>query len=183
MGVLCVTVLYFINQQIQYLINKLLNPVYFSCFIVGFLCARYNLFNLLSKYKNYQKYKIPVALSLLGGCIIIRLLLSKRADYNAVDILIVAPFVYSICVLSDKMHVVSVVLEYLGKNSTYMWLTHTFLITWGRNLIFFSKFTIVATILLLGFSLLVSIFLSYIEKGIDFGIKLIHEKYTKIRYL
>lgn len=143
------------------LIKKLLcswKIVYMLVFIVGYLYARYNLFVLYDNKLNQH----PSILMII--CVLIREILAKQMIDATIDIVLIAPFVWAFLIILNNSYLEKLLL-YLGRYSTYIWLTHTvFILYFAKDFIhILPNISLLVYIAVLLISLLVSIVLSKIE--------------------
>lgn len=116
---------------------------------MGYICAECRLFEIRNKIVS----SLFFAFALLIACVAARLSAADSAAYNFIDMFITAPFIYSICVLSEYIKVFRKALLEFGKASTYMWLVHTFycyyyfqkIITAGRiSLVMYAELIVIS---------------------------------------
>lgn len=100
-------------------------PAFLLCFLVGFLISRFQLYELAIRL--FTK-KIAYALGILGFILVIacRVKIAKDASSAGLDFIFVPVFVFGFVVLMELWTPVSKIFEYMGKYSTFMWLTHVF---------------------------------------------------------
>jgi hypothetical protein len=153
------------------------NKIYTIIFAIGYVCARFNVFEFLNKFL-VGKLKYLVGIVIIIGCMVVRMILANEAAYNRVDVFVAPLFVFAVYLLTQKENIVNKGLAWLGKYSVYMWLTHTFYCYYYfQNIITFSKISTVMYIELFVVSLLTAMALSAIEKLLDrYVIQKIQEK-------
>lgn len=153
--------------------------VYLVIFIIGFLCAKLNLFQFDPKGKS-KKWIPFVGLVLIVGCFVIRAVMTKDVFYIFTDIFIIVPFVLGLCLLSESMKRTTHLLQAIGKHSTYMWLTHSFYCYYYfRSFITISRISIIMMIQLFVVSLATAVVLSRIENLLDSLIELMKRAVQK----
>lgn len=147
--------------------------IYLRVFFIGYLCARLDLFVIRNTSQHLWRRTIPAILSLVG-CFAIRTFLTTEPGYSSVDVLLVVPFCLSICLLLREQGIVAKILQWLGKYSTYIWLTHTFFCYYYfQKFITISRVSIVMYVQLLCVSLVTAKMLDIIEQYLDKVIKYI----------
>lgn len=142
--------------------------IYSLIFIIGYLCARFDIFLKLQKRIRPGAPSGTVGLVVFAAAFALRSLLATDAAYCRSDIFIAPIVVFSLCLLTRKQGKVTGCLARLGKYSTYMWLTHTFYCYYYFRE--FSTFTHISTLIfiqLVVVSLLTAIVLSFLEKLIS----------------
>lgn len=139
---------------------------YIEVFIAGYICSRFSLFEKVNSF--IAKSKMCSALLCLVVCflcIATRMILCRGAADNRIDAIIIAPFLYSICVLMSPNTVLMNSFSYLGRYSVYMWLIHIFFIySFGDIFVVFSRISTVMFISAVLVTLITAIFLERIEK-------------------
>ena len=100
--------------------------IYFCVFLIGYICARWELFNILNSSRFLYQWRIPIAIVLLSLCSVIRIIVVKSEIDSFIDIYIIAPIVWSLCRILEQLEKTKKVFEHLGRYSTYIWITHTF---------------------------------------------------------
>jgi hypothetical protein len=153
-------------------LNDFLRLCYLFSFIVGYLCARFCIFQRADRRLAGWKSGIRIAavLIVLIGCIALRVRLATVDSYVALDFILAALFSY--CVLKAGAHLphLTKFFAWFGARSTYMWLTHLFFfgpafdaVTW----LFRQSTWNYLTIMIL--STLTAVLLEWLEKGIRAG--------------
>lgn len=94
---------------------------FFLVFLVGYMMARFSVYQKLSGEKMLIKGVIALVVS-----VAVRVLLSDDPAYAKTDFLIVPVFVFGTLVLLERLPRLSAVLRFFGGLSTYMWFVHTF---------------------------------------------------------
>lgn len=100
--------------------------VFTLVFFEGFLCAFFHLFEVGSDNPTFQKARPFLTIIILAACLGIRWLRAYDAVYCKYDTFITFPIIYSLVTLCNYNKSLTAFLQYFGKHSTYMWLTHTF---------------------------------------------------------
>jgi hypothetical protein len=160
-GILMVAIYFLMYYFIGY------NKIYILVFLGGYVCSRFNLFELLDRIIP-KKFSYLIAIVAIACCFVVRVLLATSASYNTFDFIITPVFVYAICLLTKNENIFNKFLAWLGKYSVYMWLTHTFYCYYYfQEIITFSKISTVMYVEIIIISLLTAIVLSLIEKIID----------------
>lgn len=156
------------------------NLIYSVIILEGFICARFKIFEFISSKLN-KKLELFLSIFVLFGIIITRLFLQDEAGYNFIDQLIIVPFVYCSLVICKKVKFVYCPLCFIGKYSTFIWLTHT-LIAYSlfTRFITISGISTVIFIQTFVISCVVAIVFMYLEKGICKLFKLMCTKFLKI---
>ena len=142
-----------INNIYMFLIEQ---PIYIS----GYICGESRLLDKICKrLKSHGPYKYLVLMVWL-----IKLTPIPQALYMP----FIIPMLVALFSCIDLPKVISKFLYFLGINSTYMWLTHSFLIYKlpTQNLIYYYHISIVNIIILLLLDIPVAIILNNIEKQI-----------------
>ena len=101
-------------------------------FVVGYLLARFALYQRMDRVLRRKSGWLPVCLSLalLGMVIVLRVMLATDAAYAKLDFLFVPMLVYSLLTLLSYIPPLCTFLAWWGRQSTYIWLTHGFLYAW-----------------------------------------------------
>lgn len=98
------------------------NYNFFSCYVIifaeGIFAAKYNVFQRC-KPTRFVSY------CLLMISIIARMIIVKNANFGWFDVIIIFPFILGFSTINMGYYV-DKILSFFGKNSTYIWLTHTF---------------------------------------------------------
>ena len=114
------------NVFFDYYIGKLKPSFVIITFVVGFLCAKYDIYSkTISLLNKYRLNKTIFSVCILIISIIIRVMFSNNAEGMHVDFIVVPMFIVGSTTLLYNT-CISKILIYLGKHSTNMWLTHTF---------------------------------------------------------
>lgn len=109
---------------------KAMRPSFSLIFIVGYLAARYRIYQRLDKALRRWGGWLPVCLSavLIGAVAVVRVLLATDAAWAELDFLLVPVLVYGVLVLLSCIKSLGAFLAWWGKESTYIWLIHNFMI-------------------------------------------------------
>lgn len=109
---------------------KAMRPSFFLIFIVGYLIARCRIYQQIDKTLRRKGGWLPACLSvvLIGVVTAVRVLLATDAAWAELDFLLVPVLIYGMLVLLSYIKPFGVFLAWWGKQSTYIWLTHGFLI-------------------------------------------------------
>ncbi len=101
-------------------------------FVVGYLTARFALYQRMDKALRRWGGWLPVCASVVLLCVVIvlRVWLAKDAAYAKLDFLFVPMFVYGLLTLLAHVPPLRVFLAWWGRQSTYIWLVHGFLYGW-----------------------------------------------------
>lgn len=150
-----------VGQPIYYFLIK--QPIYFS----GYLCCKYSVFERIVNAFKHKWYYLLILLWLF--------------QFTKIPESFYLPFVVPgvILVLSEirKGKVIEKVLTFLGKNSTYMWLTHSILIySVAPKIVYYFHYSIIDFITILILDIPVAIGFNYLEKGIGKGINKLKKK-------
>lgn len=114
------------SRYILYLIKSSLPPVFLLIFAIGYLFARFAIYEKLLHHLNRLSDRIilPSALLCLSGTILLRVLLTKDASFATLDFLFVPLFIFGMIPLINHCKTLSDILIFFGKISTYLWLVH-----------------------------------------------------------
>lgn len=101
-------------------------------FVVGYLLARFALYQRVDRALRRWGGWLPVGLSvmLLGVVIVLRVMLATDAAYAKLDFLFVPLLAYGLLTLLSYVPPLCAFLAWWGRQSTYIWLTHGFLYGW-----------------------------------------------------
>ena len=111
---------------------KGMRPRFSLIFIVGYLTARYGLYQRINKALNRRSDWFCVCLSmvLIGVVVAVRVLFATDATWAKLDFLLVPILVYGALMLLAYTKPLSAFFGMAGNCSTYIWLTHGFFINW-----------------------------------------------------
>lgn len=141
--------------------------IYCIIFCLGYIFAKFRLYEF-EKLACKAWMEILIAIMCIASSFLVRTFLATEAFYSLGDILIIAPIILGFCILSKYLKKFSKVLMWIGKFSTYMWLTHTFYCYYYfREFITVSKISIIMYLQLVMISLLTAVVLTEVEKLID----------------
>ena len=145
---------------ITYAVSRLLHAQFTYCliFIEGIMVARYRIFDRVNLHFENTRHAGAIAIAIIMATFIIRTPLASEAASSFPDVIIIAPFIYSvISLLGSKKHRI---LASFGKHSTSLWLSHTFLIYYYfQPIILMPKYSVLIFFWALFLSLLVAILL------------------------
>lgn len=101
-------------------------------FVVGYLLARFALYQRVDRALRRGGSWLPVCLSvmLVGAVIALRVMLATDAAYAKLDFLFVPLLAYGLLTLFSYVPPLCAFLAWWGRQSTYIWLTHGFLYGW-----------------------------------------------------
>lgn len=147
--------------------NEIYNILLWQCvFSVGYLFSK---FNLYTKIKQVLE-KIKCSNKIFYFILIIIVIITRQYKGHEIfkDPMLVPIFIFAIINILDK-YKIKKVFNYLGKNSTNMWLTHTFFCYYYfQYLTFYPKISVLILIWLVVLSLSVSNIINYILKCIEY---------------
>lgn len=148
---------------------------YASVFFVGIVFAKYDIFKAWSKLsKNITKLEnIILSMIICVFCVYTRVFITPPSY----DLLLAPVFVYAVLNIVSLLPLAGKILSFFGKNSTNMWLTHSFFCYYFYTfvkIVYSSRNAIISFIMLLGLSLGTSILL-------DFFWNIVHCYYLKAR--
>lgn len=105
---------------------------FLTIFAVGYLMARFALYQRADKALRRVGGWLPVCVSAALVCLVIvlRVLLATDAAYAKFDFLLVPAFVYGLLTLLAYVPPLGTFLAWWGHQSTYIWLVHGFLYGW-----------------------------------------------------
>lgn len=147
----------FLAITLAYIASKLLNAQFYYCliFIEGIAVAQYRLFDRAAQYIQKTRQARLINITLLVGTFIIRTALASEASSSFPDLIIIAPFIFSVVSLLGTKK--NRVLTLFGNHSTALWLSHTFLIYYYfQPIILIPKYSVLIFIWALLLSLAVS---------------------------
>ena len=160
LGSIC---LILINKALFNSIIDYFQPAYYLCFLMGFIIARFKLYELF--YKLLGK-NIMYILGVLGFIAVIaaRIKIAKDASSAGLDFIFVPVFVYGFLVIVDCLFKrVGKLFSFFGKYSTFIWLTHVFFYDhYAKKLVMATHFSTGIYLTLVIMSLITAIILSYI---------------------
>lgn len=109
-----------------------LRPSFLAIFVVGYLAARFALYQRADKALRRRGRWLPmcVAAALVGIVIVLRVALTADVAYAKLDFLFVPLLVYGLLTLCSHISALCTFLAWWGKQSTYIWLVHGFLQGW-----------------------------------------------------
>lgn len=162
------------NDVLKIILNV---TAYQSTFILGGMFCRLNIFDKINyNIKDTYLNSIITQISIIIICILL------RGKYNIIDFIMVPIFIYASIICIEKLNLSNIFI-YLGKHSTIMWLTHSFLCYYYfQNILFNAKYSLLIFILLIVLSLISSYCINFILKYIDNSIKILKNKKCKVVY-
>lgn len=101
-------------------------------FVVGYLIARFALYQRVDKVLRHLGKWVPICVSvaLIGIVIALRVRLAMDAAYAKLDFLFTPLLVYGLLTLLAYVPPLCSILAWWGRQSTYIWLVHGFLYAW-----------------------------------------------------
>lgn len=139
--------------------------MYLACFIMGLVCARFDLF---ARFKalvlRYNKWIIRVI-----GVLVIAATISFQADNYDTYMHFTSVFIVlgTICLSAFTDGLIKKACCFVGRHSSYIWLTHTYFCFYCfSNIIYASGNAICAVVMTFAFSLVTAIVLERVEKWI-----------------
>ncbi len=134
---------------------------YMAIFSVGYLIARFELFEKVSK--GLKGYWIQALLGTAGtfSVLYIRYRITPYASWGRGDLFIVTLFIFFAALMNHTiLSSISKYIQYIGRYSVYMWLTHTFYAYYYfQKFILLPRYTILIFLWLLAISLVTGIIL------------------------
>lgn len=175
LNVFCFGIIMFILYAFAY--KKLwIEKTYIFIFLIGYISARLEKNKKLNSY-ILIKHRFLSSTFIFIFCFILRSVVADSASYCKIDIFIIPIFIYAVSLITWRENKVTKTLEFFGKYSTYMWLTHTFICYYYfQPFITISKFSSIMYIEVVLLSLGIAYILSWIEKKIDVFIGVVKEK-------
>ena len=175
---------HFIGNKGEF-INNILNSFShienFDCvmtFIVGMICANFNVIDYYQKKTGYRRWLL-CSFSAFAA-IFIRVLFSNTPSGMNVDFVVVPMFILPLTTVCYNTKV-GTILQFFGKHSTNIWLTHTFWCYYfGQKIVLIPKYSIFIYFWLL----FLSLFSSYIINLLYIPVcNLIFSKSHKFSYI
>lgn len=165
-----------IINEIYVFINTFDNFELNMAFITGVLCAKYDLIRIFRNVSGYKKY------ILCFGSIFISLYI-RIAFCNApamkVDFIVVPLFILPLISILENENIKNL-LEFFGKHSTNIWLTHTFWCYYfGQKIVLIPKYSILIYLWLLLLSLISSYIINLVHVPLH---NLLFDKEHKISF-
>ena len=158
----------------------MLKDKYTVCFLEGIVFSKYGIFmswhSMTDKLGKPEKLIIFVAATLCSAYM--RMLVNSNVDMILVPIII-----FSLWVITEQLGMLQKAMTFLGKNSTNMWLTHSFFCYYFYpfvKLVYGSKNAVVAYLVLLALSIAASLLVEFIWKYISAGYMWIRGKVIKV---
>ncbi len=105
---------------------------FLAIFVVGYLAARFALYQRVDKALRRRGRWLPVcvAVALVGIVIALRVALTTDVSYAKLDFLFVPMLAYGLLTLCSPISSLCTFFAWWGKQSTYIWLAHGFLQGW-----------------------------------------------------
>lgn len=131
-----------------------LQMAFLLCFLVGFIVSRFSLYELAIRLLTAR---LAYALGILGFVLVIcaRVKIAKDASSAGLDFIFVPVFAFGFIVIMTLCPYLGRIFKFIGKYSTFMWLTHVFFYDhYSKNLVMFTRFStgIYLTLLVLSFA-------------------------------
>ena len=106
-----------------------MQPLFTLVFFAGYFLARYDIYDLADRLfdKVSVKLKTVIALLMIVGAVCWRVLYASDPAWATFDFIIVPMFVYGFIGIVGLIKPVLHFFEFVGKYSTYMWLSHGFI--------------------------------------------------------
>lgn len=141
-------------------------------FVIGYIFARYNLLDKICFWVKglALRFKLPIWLIIIACLILLPYLSFIPETY--LYVFYTPIFCFCFCALFVHLHrYIKNVFTFLGKFSTYMWLTHSLLLyKFIQPIIYLPKISVVCWLWLIVLSLTVAIIFTYFEKALRFGL-------------
>ena len=99
---------------------------YFLPFCVGYLLARYMIYQWIARTIQ-GKASVITAVAAFAAAVALRVILADSPSYARADFVIVPVLAYALLTLLQLVPPLEKLLAWLGRQSTYMWLIHGFL--------------------------------------------------------
>lgn len=162
-GILCSPLLY----EFAWKAVKAMRPSFFLIFIAGYFIARCRIYQRIDKALRRRGGWLPTCLSvvLIGVVTAVRVLLATDAAWAELDFLLVPVLVYGVLVLLSYIKSFGVFLAWWGKQSTYIWLTHVFLIGLCQPVRYFVRLDILVYLAVMLASAAAAMLLRGVEAG------------------
>ncbi len=155
-AIFSVIMIYYLKQSREYAI----------ILVEGYACSQWRVFEFVDRILK-KRGRVMGPIILLALTIVVRAVTSTSAGYSRIDIFIIVPFIYAVTALFDLSERTSRCFRFLGKYSTYMWLTHTFFAYYiFREFITFSRIDLVIFVQLFLVSLATAYLLTKVEQVI-----------------
>ena len=148
-------------------IFKYLMP-YVVCFCSGVLIAKRAVYSFIAEKTAKLRFKPLLSL----GLIILVFVLREVLSMLTLEFLFVILFVYALRMLLPDTVRINKIFAFLGRYSSYMWLTHSFFCYYfgiaAKSIVFF-KWSLITLLILTGYSLAASVLIDFIWNSIDRG--------------
>lgn len=143
--------------------------IYILIFAEGMFCARYNWIDIIG-----SKLNMFTSILLLLVTYIARVLLIRAPSDSLFDLVLTIPFIVSVTKIVSKCNILTKVLCFFGKYSSYIWYCHAYFYSYlFFNLVLRCDQSIIVFIQVIIYSLIISFIFTLIEKSLD---KLIQKK-------
>lgn len=150
-------------------IFKYLMP-YVVCFCSGVLIAKKAAFSAVAEKTDKLRFRSLLSL----GLIILVFVLREVLSMLTLEFLYVILFVYALRMLLSDTVRINRIFAFLGRYSSYMWLTHSFFCYYfgivAKSIVFF-KWSLITLLILTGYSLAASVLIDFVWNCFDKGCK------------
>lgn len=150
-------------------IFKYLMP-YVVCFCSGVLIAKKAAFSAVAEKTDKLRFRSLLSL----GLIILVFVLREVLSVLTLEFLYVILFVYALRMLLSDTVRINRIFAFLGRYSSYMWLTHSFFCYYfgivAKSIVFF-KWSLITLLILTGYSLAASVLIDFVWNCFDKGCK------------
>ena len=139
------------------------------CFVMGMAMVQYRVFEMLYELLlKTERVRYVLAVLLLVGVVGVRIITNANCDY---DYIFTPIFIFAILVLLKSRiceKSVNKVLQFIGKYSTYIWLTHTFFAYYYfQTFIYSVKYSALIFVLCTACSVVTGIVIEYIIQKVS----------------
>lgn len=116
-------------------VEKSMRISFLLIFIVGYLIARYALYQRLDEVlgRTGSWVRVCLAVVLIAVVIAVRVPLATDASYARLDFVLTPLLVYGLLTLLTHMKPIGTFLIWWGQQSTYIWLVHVFFYEWLQH--------------------------------------------------
>lgn len=116
-------------------VGKSMRISFLLIFVVGYLMARFALYQRLDKALRPAGVwgRVCVSVTLIAVVIAVRVPLATDASYARLDFILTPLLVYGLLTLLDYVKPLSTFLVWWGRQSTYIWLVHVFFYEWLQH--------------------------------------------------
>ena len=114
------------SRYILFMVKSSLPPVFLLIFSIGYLFARFAIYERIDHRLCGLSNAITFAFSLFSLFLVItlRVILTREASFATLDFIFVPVFIYGLIPLLNHSRSLSAFLGFFGRISTYLWLTH-----------------------------------------------------------